>query len=57
MDAYFNRDFAKAYYLFAEARELDPQDPVFSIFAARSKRYQENPPADDWAGYEKLTQK
>ncbi len=57
MDAYFSLHFADACRSFTDAMHRDPSDPVFSLFAARSKRYIDQPPADDWQGFEQLQQK
>jgi len=57
MDAYFSRHFLKAYQILTEALKKDPIDPVLSLFLSRSKQYMEKPPADDWQGFEKLTNK
>jgi hypothetical protein len=54
METYFHRDFPRAYTLFADAKVMDPEDPVFSLFAERASRYIEAPPPEDWKGYEKL---
>ncbi|OOG77137.1 AAA family ATPase [Algoriphagus sp. A40] len=57
MNAYYNRDFAFAFELFSQGMLIGPDDPVFEIFANRSQRYLENPPPDDWKGYESLYSK
>lgn len=54
---YFSRDFAAALELFSQGLENDPEDAVFEIFATRSQRYLEHPPADNWKGYESLVSK
>ncbi|HSF55503.1 MAG TPA: hypothetical protein VLA71_17235, partial [Algoriphagus sp.] len=57
MEAFFGRDFALAFDLFSQGMLKDPEDPVFEIFANRSQRYLENPPPNDWKGYESLYSK
>jgi predicted ATPase/class 3 adenylate cyclase/tRNA A-37 threonylcarbamoyl transferase component Bud32 len=57
MKAYINRDFSLAKTLFKNITEMDSQDTVPAIFAARCERYMEQPPPEDWQGYEKLVHK
>jgi len=57
MEAFFGRDFVLAFDLFSQGMLKDPEDPVFEIFANRSQRYLENPPPNDWKGYESLYSK
>ncbi|NCD72472.1 AAA family ATPase [Mucilaginibacter agri] len=57
MDAYFNRDFSTALTIFTEASELDPKDPVLSMFASRCKRNLANSIPEEWQGYETLVNK
>jgi hypothetical protein len=57
MHAYFLRDFSSAYKLFSDALSQDEKDPVLSIFASRCARYLENPPPEEWQGFEKLVYK
>jgi hypothetical protein len=54
MDAFYDRKFNDAYQIFSEASALDPHDNVFSIFLARTKKYIENPPSENWKGFENL---
>ncbi|SDA69474.1 Predicted ATPase [Algoriphagus alkaliphilus] len=57
MNAYFGRDFALAFEIFSKGTLQDAEDPVFEIFINRSQRYLENPPPEDWMGYESLFSK
>lgn len=57
MEVYYQQDFSYAHQLFRQAFAIDPFDPVLSSFISRSKRYIENPPPKDWAGYENLNTK
>jgi class 3 adenylate cyclase len=56
-EAYYARDFARAHQILEEAINMDPADPVLSLFASRSAKYMAEPPGPDWQGYEKLYQK
>lgn len=57
MKEYYDRNFSKALQFFEEGIQADQEDPVFSIFAERSKNYSLNLPGEDWQGFEKLTSK
>jgi class 3 adenylate cyclase len=57
MEAFYNREFNEAYQIFNDANTLDPEDKVFSIFMARSKKYMDNPPDENWKGFEQLEAK
>ncbi|CAM4122698.1 AAA family ATPase [Gillisia limnaea] len=57
MQAYYNRDFRQAYEIFNAGIQKNPDDPVFSIFAKRTKIHMIIPPDKDWQGFEQLTSK
>ncbi|MBT8191673.1 MAG: GAF domain-containing protein, partial [Bacteroidia bacterium] len=57
MEAYFSLNFKEALHVFKSASIQDPYDPVFSIFKNRCEKYIENPPPEDWQGFEVLTHK
>lgn len=54
---YYSRDFAAALDHFQRCLELAPQDRPAEIFAERSRRYRETPPAGNWDGTEVMTEK
>ena len=57
MDAYFNRDFDESLKFIEKSIQLDPQDNVLNIFAARCKKFIHTPPPVEWEGYEKFDHK
>jgi len=57
MKAYYSRNFSTACEIFKEASNMDPLDPVPSMFVSRSERYMKNPPLENWKGYENLQNK
>ncbi len=57
MEAYYSRNFTVACELFKQALQLDPIDPVPSLFVSRSENYLKNPPSEDWQGHESLQKK
>lgn len=57
LDSYFSRQFKEAAKIFSEAKTLDPDDPVFSIYKNRCERYIVTPPSENWQGFEILKKK
>jgi len=57
MEHYYDREFREALRYFTEIQKIIPEDPIASIFAERSRRYIENPPAPDWSGVVAYSQK
>ncbi|MBI5526865.1 MAG: hypothetical protein HY897_11075 [Deltaproteobacteria bacterium] len=49
-DRYFAKEFKKALELFQRALEMEPRDPVCSIFIGRCRDYMANPPPENWDG-------
>ena len=56
-DKFFNRNFADASAVLAEAMAMDPQDAVLSRLAGRAEEYCKNPPPPDWGGFETMLRK
>ena len=54
---YLARDFAAATRAFADARVLDPDDPVLTILDQRARAFAQTPPPTEWQGVETLTEK
>lgn len=54
---YAARQFTTALATFSELAAADPSDPVPALFAARCRRFLAEPPAADWAAFERLTEK
>jgi class 3 adenylate cyclase len=57
MESYFARQFQRARQIFMNISYEDPDDAVASIFAERCKRQLEQPPPDDWGGFERFEHK
>jgi adenylate cyclase len=56
-DHYLNRRFGKAFAEFAEVIELDRNNKAASLHMTRCTHFLLNPPADDWDGVWRLTEK
>ncbi len=54
---YHKRSFSWALRAFREVLEVLPGDHVAEMFAERCQRYIKEPPPDDWAGAEVMTEK
>ncbi len=54
---YLNRRFGQALAEFSKVQEIDPHNKAALLHIERCNHFLENPPADDWDGVWKLTEK
>jgi adenylate cyclase len=57
MEQYYNREFEKAVQAFKYAQEYLPVDPIIRIYLARCQEFVRTPPAADWKGITKHSEK
>jgi hypothetical protein len=57
MEQYFGREFEAALALFKQVSREDPEDAVPVLFVERCSRFLQEPPPEDWQGFEKMTSK
>jgi adenylate cyclase len=57
LEAYRRRDWTQAIAFFDQALTLTPDDAPSRTMADRSRRYQDNPPPEDWNGAFAMTSK
>jgi adenylate cyclase len=57
MSLYRQRKFPDAIGVFQSAREANPSDVVFDLYAKRCQYFMDNPPAPDWDGVWELKEK
>jgi predicted ATPase/class 3 adenylate cyclase len=55
MQRYYDREFRVAWAVFKQISSQDPSDAVPVLFAERCSHYLNEPPAQDWKGFEQLT--
>jgi hypothetical protein len=54
MQRYYDREFRAAWAVFKQISSQDPSDAVPVLFAERCFHYLNEPPAQDWKGFEQL---
>jgi predicted ATPase/class 3 adenylate cyclase len=57
LESYFGRDFKAARKAFERMSREDPDDAVPTLFVERCARNLQDLPPEDWAGFERLSQK
>jgi adenylate cyclase len=57
MEEYYKRNFADAAGLFQNVRIIMPDDYASEMMLERCRRYEKNPPLEDWVGIEVMTHK
>lgn len=57
LESYFGRDFKAARKAFERMSREDPDDAVPALFVERCARNLQDLPPEDWAGFERLSQK